>query len=133
DDLSKPDGLHNIMGSPILQAGHVYGVCISGELRCLKADNGARVWEHLTTERETPFATTFIVPPGDRAFPVTRGGELIHWQLSPKGYKEIDRAHVIEATLFSRGRDVVWTHPAFAKRCVYVRNDRELICLSMKA
>jgi len=31
------------------------------------------------------------------------------------------------------GRDVTWCVPAFANRCVYVRNDKELICASLAA
>jgi outer membrane protein assembly factor BamB len=132
-DLAKPEGLHALMPSPVLQNGHIYGVCAFGELRCLKADTGARLWEHLTVERKTLFATTFIVPHGDRHFLFSDQGDLIIARLTPKGYKEIDRAHVIEPTLFSRGRDVVWSHPAFANGCMYVRNDRELVCVSLKA
>jgi hypothetical protein len=26
---------------------------------------------------------------------------------------------------------VVWSHPAFANRCVYARNDKELVCVSL--
>jgi hypothetical protein len=26
---------------------------------------------------------------------------------------------------------VVWSHPAFAGKCVFVRNDKEIICVSM--
>jgi outer membrane protein assembly factor BamB len=133
NDLSKPDGLHALMGSPILQGGHVYGVCNFGELRCLAADTGKRLWEHPTLERRALGPTTFIVPQGNRHFLFSDAGDLIIARLTPKGYDKIDRAHVIEPTLFSRGRDVVWSHPAFANRCVYVRNDRELICLSLKA
>ena len=30
-----------------------------------------------------------------------------------------------------KGRRVIWSHPAFANRCVYARNDKEIICVSM--
>jgi outer membrane protein assembly factor BamB len=133
NDLGKPDGLHSIMGSPILQDGHIYGVCAFGELRCLKADTGKQLWQHLTVERKSLFATTFIVPQGDRHFLFSDQGDLIIAKLTPKGYTEIDRAHVIEPTLFSRGRDVVWTHPAFAGSFMVVRNDKEIICISLAA
>jgi outer membrane protein assembly factor BamB len=133
NDLTKPDGLHALMGSPILQNGHIYGVCVFGELRCLKADTGKRLWEHPTVERKALGPTTFIVPQADRHFLFSDEGDLIIARLSPEGYTEIDRAHVIEPTLFSRSRDVVWSHPAFAHGCVFVRNDREIVCLSLKA
>jgi outer membrane protein assembly factor BamB len=132
-DLARPDGLHNLMGSPVVWNGHVYGVCNFGELRCLEATTGKRVWDHPTMPRKTLGANTFIVPHGDRFFLFSDEGELIIARLTPKGYEEIDRAKVIEPTLFSRGRQVVWSHPAFANRCLYVRNDRELACLSLAA
>jgi hypothetical protein len=28
---------------------------------------------------------------------------------------------------------VIWSHPAYANRSVYARNDRELVCVSMAA
>jgi outer membrane protein assembly factor BamB len=133
NDLARPDGLHNLMGSPVLKDGHVYGVCNFGELRCLAAATGKRVWEHQTMPRKSLAATTFIVPHFDRFFLFSDEGDLIIARLTAKGYEEIDRAKVIEPTLFSRGRDVVWSHPAFANRCLYVRNDREIACLSLAA
>src|SRR5262249_14284239 len=39
------DALHCLMSTPFLRDGHVYGVCSYGELRCLKADTGERLWE----------------------------------------------------------------------------------------
>ena len=30
------------------------------------------------------------------------------------------------------GRDVVWSHPAFADRCVFARNDKEIVCVSLQ-
>jgi outer membrane protein assembly factor BamB len=131
-DLAKPDGLHALMCSPILQHGYIYGVGVTGDLRCLEAKTGKELWQHLTTERKAFFATSFIIPQGDRHFLFSDQGDLIIARLTPKGYTEIDRAHVIEPTLFSRGRDVVWTHPAFANGCMVVRNDQEIICVSLK-
>jgi hypothetical protein len=58
---------------------------------------------------------------------------LILAHLDPKGYKEIDRAHILEPDHKARGRQVVWSHPAFAQRCLFARNDKEIICVSMAA
>jgi hypothetical protein len=55
------------------------------------------------------------------------------WTLSPKGYQEISGAHLLDATTNTWGRGVLWSPPAFASRCVYVRNDKELICVSLAA
>ncbi len=137
DDVSRPDGLHSVMSTPVLAEGHVYGVCAFGELRCLKADTGERLWEThaATTGKRAFFGTAFLVrhavAQADRFFIFNDQGDLIVARLSPKGYEELDRAHLLDPVLFSRGRDVVWSHPAFANRCVYARNDKEMVCVSL--
>jgi hypothetical protein len=60
-------------------------------------------------------------------------GELIISKLSPEGFEEISRAKIIEPTegqLDQRG-GVCWSHPAFAYKHIYVRNDEELICVNL--
>ena len=59
--------------------------------------------------------------------------DLIIARLTPKGYEEISRAHLLEPTNTAAGRDVLWSHPAFANRRMYARNDKEIICVSMAA
>ncbi|MBV9125087.1 MAG: PQQ-like beta-propeller repeat protein, partial [Planctomycetes bacterium] len=44
---NRTDYLHSIMCTPFLKDGHIYGVCSYGQLRCLKADTGERLWETL--------------------------------------------------------------------------------------
>ena len=47
-------------------------------------------------------------------------------KLSPKGYEEVGRAHLIDPTNKDvANRRVVWVHPAFANKCVFVRNDAD--------
>jgi hypothetical protein len=41
------------------------------------------------------------------------------------------RFHVIEPTNEAFGRKGVWCHPAFANCCMYVRNDREIVCVDL--
>ena len=61
----------------------------------------------------------------------TDAGDLIIADLSPKGYKELSRANIITPTQPNSGRNVVWCHPAFANKCVFVRNDTEIVCVSL--
>jgi len=56
---------------------------------------------------------------------------LIIAKLSPRGYEEISRAHLIEPTNKDCGRPVVWAHPAFANRCCFLRNDKEVVCVDL--
>jgi outer membrane protein assembly factor BamB len=131
----KPDTLHTIMSMPVIKDGYIYGVCGFGQLRCLEAATGKQVWETLAVfnDKKAFFGTAFIVAQGDRYFLFSDQGDLIIARLSPKGYEEIDRGHLLEATVTSRGRAVVWCHPAFAARCMFLRNDKEMLCISLAA
>jgi len=62
-------------------------------------------------------------------------GELIISKLSPQEYDQISRARLINPTqgqLNQRG-GVCWSHPAFAYKHVYIRNDKELRCVNLSA
>jgi len=132
----QTDALHSIMSTPFFEGGHIYGVCSYGALRCLKADNGDRLWE---TSKATGaagadgdrWANAFLVKQGDRFLLFNEKGELIIAKLSPKGYEEIGRARLLEPTGTAQRRAIVWSHPAFANRSVYARNDKEIVCVSM--
>jgi outer membrane protein assembly factor BamB len=128
--------LHSIMATPFIEAGHIYGVCSYGQLRCLELETGTRLWETLeatTPEQATRWGNAFIVQHQDRYFLFNERGDLIIAKLTPEGYKELSRARLIEPTNRDPGRFVVWSHPAFANRSVYVRNDQEIVRVSLAA
>ena len=129
------DALHCTMNTPFLEDGLIYGVCSYGQLRCLKADTGERLWETLaaTTNdgKEMRWANAFLVKNGARFFLFNEKGDLIIAKLSPKGYEEISRAHILEPTNTAAGRDVVWSHPAYANKSIYARNDKEIVCVNL--
>ena len=150
-DASKPDAtllweggrssemntstLHSLISTPFIEDGYIYGVCSYGQLRCLKLDTGERLWETLaaTTPDNKPmrWATAFIIKNGARFFLANEKGDLIIAKLSPKGYDEISRMHLIEPDNTDPHRKVVWSHPAFANKCVFARNDSEIVCVSL--
>jgi outer membrane protein assembly factor BamB len=126
--------LNSIICTPFFDRGYIYGVCSYGQLRCLKAETGERVWEtfQATTAGEpVRWANAFIIKNGTRFFLFNEGGDLIIANLSPKGYEEISRAHLLAPANTDPGRAVVWSHPAFANRCVYARNDNEIVCANL--
>jgi outer membrane protein assembly factor BamB len=136
EKMSEKDTTHlnAVMCTPFLVDGYIYGVCSYGQLRCLKAETGERVWEtfQATTAGEpVRWANAFIVKNGDRFFLFNEKGDLIIARLTSAGYAEISRAHLLEPTSTAAGRDVVWSHPAFANRHIYVRNDKEIICADL--
>jgi hypothetical protein len=68
-----------------------------------------------------------------RSFIFAETGDLILAKLSKEGFEEKGRMKVVEPTGECFGRAVVWSHPAFANRCVVVRNDKEIVCVSLAA
>jgi outer membrane protein assembly factor BamB len=131
----RTEGLHSIMTTPFIKDGYIYGVCSYGELRCLKEETGTRIWSthKATTGASVRWGNAFLVEQGDRFILFNEQGDLIIARLTPKGYEEIDRAHILEPTnpYAGKGRRVIWSYPAFANRCVFARSDREIVCGSM--
>ncbi len=133
EDEQHTDALHSIISTPILDGDHVYGIDSYGELRCLDAKTGDRVWESLEAVPKERWATIHFVRNGDKVWMFNEQGELIISDLSPKGFKELSRAKLIDPTtdqLRQRG-GVTWAHPAFAYRHVFARNDKELVCANL--
>lgn len=130
----KTTHLNAILCTPFLEDGYIYGVCSYGQLRCLKAETGERVWETFeatTAGGPVRWANAFLVKNGNRFFLFNEKGDLIIARLSPKGYEELSRAHLLDPLNKDCGRPVVWSHPAFANRRIYVRNDKEIICADL--
>jgi outer membrane protein assembly factor BamB len=122
--------------TPFLDDGYIYGVDQPGQLVAVKMENGEHAWSSTDAvtgkdSKAVDSATAFIVKNGDRFFLFNEKGELVIAKLSPKGYEEISRAKVIDQTNTAFGRSVVWSHPAFANKCAYIRNDKEIICVSL--
>jgi outer membrane protein assembly factor BamB len=127
-------GLECVNSTPIIDGDHLYGVNRFGQLRCVDLATGDHVWESFaatTGNRSANSGTGFLVKNEDRYFIFSETGDLVIAQLSPAGYKEISRAHLIDPTNEAFGREVVWSHPAYAGRTVFVRNDREIAAYSL--
>ena len=124
--------------TPVIdEAGILYGAdCRGGQLRGVNLETGKRLWESFaptTGTRRGNHGTVFIVKNGDRYVMLSETGDLILAKLSSKGYDEISRFHLIDPTGECFGREVVWSHPAFANKSVFARNDKELVCVSLAA
>lgn len=126
-------GIHSIISTPVFDDGYIYGVDSYGELRCLDAKTGERVWEDQTATPRARWSTIHFVKNGDRYWMFNERGELVIGTLSPKGFKEISRAKLIEPTRdqLNQRNGVCWAHPAFANKHVFARNDKELVSASL--
>ncbi len=132
----SPDTLHSVIPTPLLMNGHIYGVQSRGELRCLELLTGKRAWEETRVVPLATHGTLHLVRQGDRgdrAWIFGETGELILARLTGSGYEELARAKLIDPTKEQLPRGVAWSHPAFAYRHVFARNDRELVCADLSA
>jgi outer membrane protein assembly factor BamB len=133
ENTSDGIAMHCLMSTPYIDGDHIYGADINGVLRCLRLDNGEQVWEDRSAVPEETWATIHLVRNGPRTWLFNERGELIIARLTPAGYDEISRAKLIEPTTgqLRRRGGVTWSHPAFANRHVFARNDRELVCADL--
>jgi outer membrane protein assembly factor BamB len=133
------NSLYSGNATPLFVDGTIYGAdCQVGSFIAVDAKDGSRLWTSFVPTRQgetrrvshgTAFATRLAG--SDRYLLFSELGDLILARLTPQGYDEISRAHVIEPTQEAFGRDVIWSHPAYADRTAYIRNDEELIAVSL--
>jgi len=121
--------------TPYIEGSTLYGCdCETGFLTAVDLSTGERLWETLEptmgTGRRGRHGTAFLIRHQDRTWLMSETGDLILAHLSPTGYEELSRMHILDPTNECFGREVVWSHPAFANRCIFARNDRELVCVS---
>lgn len=128
------DSLHCMISTPIIKGDYIYGVDSYGELRCLDLETGDRVWENTSAVPTARWATIHTFRYGDREVMFNDQGELILAELSPEGFREISRTKLLDRTRqqLNRRGGVTWSHPAIADGIIYARNDKELVCASLK-
>ncbi len=113
------------------QGQYIYSCRSPGELVCLEAATGRQVWgtNGITTLKNG--ASIHITPQGGSFFLFTDEGNLIRARLSPAGYREISRSHLIDPTWPFNGSKFVYAPPAFANRHVFARSEAEVVCASL--
>jgi len=135
-------GVYPVNMTPFVADGVVYGVDQTGVFRAVELTTGKRLWATYKPvfgeDKDDDFkggssGTAFVVKNGDRYFLFGETGDLIIAKLTPQGYEELSRAHLLApTTLAMNGRKAVWSHPAFADKCVFAPNDKELVCASLE-
>lgn len=135
----KAEGLNTVVSPLLLRGQCLFGMSTHGELCGLDAGTGKRLWTTLqaSSQKDVPkdrWGTAFIVVHGDRDLVFNEKGELIIARLTPEGYTELDRARLIEPDMDSgAGRKVIWSHPAYAMRSIFVRSNRQLVRVDLAA
>jgi hypothetical protein len=132
------DTLNSVISTPVMDGAYVYGIDNDGQLRCLEIETGKLMWKTDALLKEhAMYGTAFFVKNGNRFFITNDKGELVIARLSPKGFDEISRTTLIEPTHpYVRRRqlpNVLWSHPAYANKHIVIRNDKEILRVSLAA
>lgn len=126
--------------TPIVDGDVMYAVGQPGLLRAVEFATGNRLWSTfmpvIGQERDEDYrgagsGTSFIVKNKEKYFLFAETGHLIIAKLSREEYKEMGRAQLIEPDGEAFGRKVVWSHPGFADKKVFVRNNHRIACYSL--
>lgn len=122
--------------------GLVFGVDANSSSLCLLSmEDGERLWQTqkpiLGTDARSRarHGTVFPVRQGDtdRFWLAAETGDLILARLAPEKYEELGRKRLLEPTGDAFGRPVWWSHPAFAEKSVFARNDKEIVRVNLAA
>ncbi|MEM7697537.1 MAG: PQQ-binding-like beta-propeller repeat protein [Verrucomicrobiota bacterium] len=127
--------------TPLIVDGIIYGCDIdTSNLTAARLETGERLWSTTlptlgteTPERRARHGTAFLTHHESSGlfFIWAETGHLIIAEMTPEGYREVSRAHLLEPTNEAFGRPVVWTAPAFAQESAFLRNDAELIRVNL--
>jgi outer membrane protein assembly factor BamB len=108
--------------TPILLDGYLYGFDNVGSagpvthLTCIEAATGKRMWQ------KQRFGKGNLIAADGKLLITTMKGELILARASPKAYEELGRATILGQTRQA---------PALSDGRVYLRDDKEIVCVEM--
>lgn len=132
-DEQHTKSLHAMIGTSIVQDNLVFGTDSYGEFRCLDGLTGDRIWEDTKAVPRARWATIHMVRQADRVWMFNERGELLITKLSKEGLEVLSRSKLIEPTRDQLGQrgGVCWSHPAYAEKSIFARNDRQIVRVSL--
>jgi outer membrane protein assembly factor BamB len=117
--------LRGLMAQPLCRDDYAWLLDKRHGLTCFEVETGRKLWDdenRMTPKGRNPQATMVRLAGSERVLVLNSDGELILARFTPQGYEEQSRTSVIDGT---------WAHPAYAWGRAYVRNDRQLVCISL--
>jgi outer membrane protein assembly factor BamB len=105
---------------------HVYMVTGSifpptSTLRCVELKTGKILWSEKNVGK---YHAAMIRTADDKLLMLSDLGNLVLLDPSPAGYRELARSRIVKG-------EQIWAHPALSNGKVYLRSDKELICVQM--
>ncbi len=115
--------MRNEWQTSVLLGDYLYGLDNVGSagpvthLNCVNVKTGQRVWQ------KTRFGKSNLIAADGKLFLSTMKGELVIVRATPDGFDELGRGVVIGTTRQA---------PALANGLLYLRDDREIVCLDVR-
>ena len=137
--VARKGAIHSSNTTALIVDGVIYGVDNNeGKLVAASSVDGSRLWQTFDVtnpgeKRRLKQGTAFVtrIRDTDRYLLMSETGDLHMARMTPAGYEDLGRFHVLERTGHAFGRDVVWSHPAYANRAAYIRNDKEIVAVDL--
>jgi outer membrane protein assembly factor BamB len=125
--------------TPLFVDGVLYGSdCHSGKFMAVDSKDGSRLWTTFEAtrpgeRRRVNHGTGFVTRIGetDRYFIMNEAGDLLMARLTAEAFQSLGRFHLLEPVGEAFGRKVVWSHPAYAEKTVFARNDKEIVAVDL--
>jgi hypothetical protein len=95
----------------------------TSNLQCVEVKTGKVLW---TRKNVGKYHAAMLCTADDKLLMLSDLGDLVLFEPDPKGYKELARSKVVKGK-----QEQIWAHPALADGKVYLRDEKELICLEM--
>ena len=119
---SSDDVLSNHYASSVAHNGYLYGFHGRQEhgpsLRCVQLQTGKVMWS------VESFGSGTLMLASEHLLVLKEGGELLIAAATPKAFQPVAKAQIIPGT--------VRAYPALAQGRLYVRNEKSLVCVSLK-
>ena len=109
--------MKNYLSTCVLVGGYLYGFNAT-RLTCIDFNSGEAAW------RESGFNKGSLIAVDKRLIILGERGELALAEAAPDKYREISKFQLFDT--------LTWIVPALADGRLYVRNDKELVCLDLR-
>ena len=122
--LGKDSQLRAEWQTPVMHDGHLYGLDNQGSAGPITSLVCLRLKDHKTVWQKNRFGKSNLILADGKLFLTTMDGEVVIVEASPKEFHELSRATIMETTRQA---------PALADGHLFVRDDKEVLCIDVKA
>ena len=103
--------------------GHLYGMFQFkeygvGPVKCVDISTGAVKWQ------KEGFGPGHVILVQDQVLALSDDGQLVVFEASPSGYKELARADVLDGKC--------WTTPVVSDGRIFARSAKEAVCVDVR-